>query len=87
MMRFTQRAVMVTGVALAGLAPAATQAMAVTPSVSAGAGAAHPGNHCLRVTATIPVSQVAFGVAVNPKTDTAYVSGGDTVSVIAPCRK
>jgi DNA-binding beta-propeller fold protein YncE len=38
------------------------------------------------VTATIAVG-AAFGVAADPKTDTAYVSGGDTVSVIAPCRK
>jgi len=38
------------------------------------------------VMATIPVG-AAFGIAADAKTDTAYVSGVDTVSVIAPCRK
>ena len=41
------------------------------------------------VTATISVGAAPFGIAVNPKTGTVYVtnSGDGTVSVIAPCRK
>ncbi len=38
------------------------------------------------VAATIPVG-TAFGIAADPKTNTAFVSGVDSVSVIAPCRK
>ena len=81
-MRFTQRAIIVVSVAIAGLAPAATT-MAATPLVSAGAGAAQPGRHCLQVTATIPLGRVTWEVSVNPKTGTAYVADGGKVSVIS----
>jgi DNA-binding beta-propeller fold protein YncE len=39
------------------------------------------------VTATIPVSGGPFAVAVNPKTNSAYVANADnTVSVLGRCR-
>ena len=81
-MRFTQRAVIVVSVAIVGLAPAATT-MAATPLVSAGAGAAQPGRHCLQVTATIRLGRVTWEISVNPKTGTAYVADGGKVSVIS----
>lgn len=80
-MRLTQRAVIVVSLAFAGLVPATATMAATAP---AGAGLAYVGNHCLQVTATIPVGTAPFGVAVNPKTGTIYLAntGDDTVSVI-----
>jgi YVTN family beta-propeller protein len=81
-MRFTQRRVILIGMAMAGLAPAGI-VVAAAPSASAGAVAAHAGSHCPRVTATITVGRFPGGVAVNPATGTVYVANrGGTVSVI-----
>ena len=72
-MRFTQRGAIVIGVALAGLAPAATT-MAATPVAAAGRGTAPPAQRCVHVTATISVGRIPQEVAVNPATNTVYVA-------------
>ena len=81
-MRFTQRAVCLTAVAITSLAPIATAAAA---SASLAPGTAHGANGCVAVIATIPVGNGPGGIAVDRTTGTIYVAndGSNTVSVIS----
>src|SRR5689334_6367277 len=74
-MKLHWRAIGLLTVATTTLAPMAGTAVASPSPVAA---------NCFRVTATIHVAPAPFGVAVNPETNTIYVTSGqhNTVSVI-----
>ena len=78
-MRLNWRAVCLMTVAVTGLVPVGAAAAA-----PAGASTAHRATGCVTVTATIPVGRVPQLAAVNPATNTVYVTnfGASTVSVI-----
>jgi hypothetical protein len=63
-MRLTHRATCLMTLATAGLLPLATAAAA---SASSAGGTVQGAGHCLAVTAMIPVGDLPFGIAVNPK--------------------
>jgi DNA-binding beta-propeller fold protein YncE len=75
-MRCTQRVTCVIVVAVTGLASVATLAVA---SASAGGGLGQRVRGCITVTATVPVGRSPEQVAVDPKTNTAYVANFSTV--------
>src|SRR5215471_1771809 len=81
-MRRTQRVTCVIAAAVTGLAPVATLAVASAP---AGGGPGQRARGCITVTATVPVGRSPEQVAVDPKTNTAYVASvfDSTVSVIS----
>jgi len=77
-MRHTQGAVTLIMAAIAALGPTAS-----TAASAASAASAHPAR--IRVTATIPVGHLPFGVAASTRTDMIYVANfhSRTVSVIS----
>src|SRR5437016_1433994 len=82
-MRFTQRAAILTTVAVTGLAPMAIATAAAAPASSDYAMAKRV-KGCITVTATIRVGTEPLGVAADAMTNTIYVANAmdGTVSVI-----